>query len=132
MSDKPSTSLAGEIMQARKPRINVALPPREDLPDDAVTTRAREIGEKWGANTQLRPADAPAPEVSAKRQTEMVSVRFDFPAYVDEQLAVKAASTRGPSGGKITKTYLALKALKDAGYRVEDEDLIEDRRRNRK
>jgi hypothetical protein len=59
-------------------------------------------------------------------------VRFDFPDYVDEQLAVAAASTKGPSGGKITKTYLALKALKAAGYRVDDKDLIEDRRRTRK
>jgi hypothetical protein len=59
-------------------------------------------------------------------------VRFDFPDYVDQQLAVRAATTKGPSGGKVTKTYLALKALKDAGYRVDDVDLVEDRRREKR
>jgi hypothetical protein len=62
----------------------------------------------------------------------LVSSRFDFPNYLDEELAVRAASTKGPSGGKITKTYLVMLALKQAGYRVDEVDLIEDRRREKR
>ena len=119
-----------EIMGAGRRRVNVALPPRPELPDEAVEKGTRAIGEKWNANTQMRSERPPPP--SAPPPAKLVSVRFDFPDYVDEQLAVAAASTKGPSGGKITKTYLALKALRDAGYRVDDKDLIEDRRRLRK
>jgi hypothetical protein len=130
MSEKGADPLGDEIMgAASRRRVNVVLPPRPDLPVEAVEQGTRQLAEKWGANTQIRPAEPPPP---ADPPAPLVSVRFDFPDYVDEQLAVAAASTKGPSGGKITKTYLALKALKDAGYRVDDKDLIEDRRRIRK
>jgi hypothetical protein len=128
MSDKPNP-LADEILQARKPRLNVTLPPRQDLPDTMIEESSRRIGEKYGANTRLVPEKS-ADEVVPT--APLVSVRFDFPDYVDEQLAVRAATTKGPSGGKVTKTYLALRALKDAGYRVDDVDLVEDRRREKR
>jgi hypothetical protein len=131
MSEKPADPLGDEIMGAgARRRVNVSLPPRPELPEEAVEKGARALGERWGASTQMRPAEPPPPPVDPP--APLVSVRFDFPDYVDEQLAVAAASTKGPSGGKITKTYLALKALKEAGYRVDDKDLIEDRRRMRK
>lgn len=128
MSDKPS-SLADEIQQARKPRLNVTLPPRHEIPDEDIVARSHAIGEKWGAATQLLPK---VPEKPVIALAPLVSVRFDCPDYLDEELAVKAAGMRGPSGGKVTKTYLILQALKQAGYRVEDADLIEDRRRLRR
>jgi hypothetical protein len=128
MSDKPNP-LANEILQARKPRLNVTLPPRQDLPDAMIEESSRRIGEKYGANTRLVPEEPPEEVVPT---APLVSVRFDFPDYVDQQLAVRAATTKGPSGGKVTKTYLALKALKDAGYRVDDVDLVEDRRREKR
>jgi hypothetical protein len=123
-----SNPLANEILQARKPRLNVTLPPRRDLPDATIEESSRRIGEKYGANTRLVP-EKPTEELLPT--APLVSVRFDFPDYVDEQLAVRAATTKGPSGGKVTKTYLALRALKDAGYRVDDVDLVEDRRREK-
>jgi hypothetical protein len=125
MSDKPP-SLADEIKQARKPRLNVSLPPRQEIPDETIEARSHSIGEKWGSATQLLPKVPAKPPIPI---APLVSVRFDCPDYLDEELAVKAAGTRGPSGGKVTKTYLILQALKQAGYRVEDADLIEDRRR---
>ena len=125
MSDK-QPSLADEIQQARKPRLNVSLPPRQEIPDETIEARSQTIGEKWGSTTQLLPK---VPEKPAIHLAPLVSVRFDCPDYLDEELAVKAAGTRGPSGGKVTKTYLILLALKQAGYRVEDADLIEDRSR---
>ena len=47
MSDK-ANPLANEILQARKPRLNVALPPRQDLPDAMIEESSRKIGEKYG------------------------------------------------------------------------------------
>jgi hypothetical protein len=128
MSDKPN-SLADEIMQARKPRVNVALPPRQDLPDERVAENAREIGEKWNSTTQMV---AKEPIVSGPQPAPLVSARFDFPDYLDEEIALAAVKTKGPTGGKVTKTYIVLKALKDAGFTVQDIDMIEDRRRLRK
>jgi hypothetical protein len=128
MSEK-SPSLVDEIQQARKPRLNVSLPPRQEIPDEDIEARSHAIGEKWGSATQILPK---VREKVAMPVAPLVSVRFDCPDYLDEELAVKAAGTRGPSGGKVTKTYLILQALKQAGYRVEDADLIEDRRRLKK
>jgi hypothetical protein len=127
VSDKPNP-LADEIMQARK-RVKVDLPPRQDLPDDAVAENAREIGQKWGSATQILPKDAPP---AGPQAAPLVSSRFDFPDYLDEEIAIAAAKTKGPSGGKVTKTYIVLKALRQAGFHIEDVDMIEDRRRIRK
>jgi hypothetical protein len=125
MSDK-TPSLADEIRQARKPRLNVVLPPRGELPDEAIEQQARVIGEKWGSTTQLTSKE---PERVVEVPATFVSNRFDFPDYLDEALAVTAATTKGPRGEKrVTKTYLVLKALKEAGYPVKDVDLVADRR----
>ena len=53
MSDEARNSLVDEIRQAARPKRDLALPPRPDLPDTTVETRTREIGEKWGATTQM-------------------------------------------------------------------------------
>jgi hypothetical protein len=129
MSREPLPPISDEIRQAPKPRIDVTLKPRAELPDEAIEARSHAIGEKWGSVTHLPPKET---KEAPKPTAPLVSVRFDCPDYLDEELAVRAAGTRGPSGGKVTKTYLILQALKQAGYRVADSDLIEDRRRNRK
>ena len=78
----------------------------------------RGIGERWGAATHL-----PAPAEPMKSQAPLTSVRFDAPAYLDRELAMRAAAEG------VTKTYLILQALAGAGFRVEPEDLVPDRRR---
>jgi len=114
MTDNP---LANEIQRAGKQKLNVALPPRPEMPDDAVSARSREIGEKWGAATQLQPAERPAP---------LISVRFDCPDYLDRAISI-AAAEQG-----VTKTFLILKAMKLAGYELADVDLVADRRKVRR
>ena len=47
-----SNPLADEIRQARKPRLDLALPPRADVGDEAVEAHSREIGGIWGATTR--------------------------------------------------------------------------------
>ena len=112
MTENP---LADEIKQAAKPRLN--LKPRPEVTDEAVTDHSREIGAKWGANTQLVPQEQPAP---------LISVRFDCPDYLDRAIAVEAAQ-KG-----CTKTFLILNAMKQAGYEIADVDLVLDRRRSRR
>ena len=121
MSD--NNPLADEIREARKPRLNLALPPRPDVPDEAVETRSREIGEKWGATTQLVPN---LPEEPDEPPAPLISVRFDCPDYLDRAISVDAAQQ------DCTRTYLILKALKTAGYEINDRDLVVDRRKVRK
>lgn len=56
---------------------------------------------------------------------KMASLRLVIPAYLDNQLTQIAASKR------VTKRYLILKALSEAGYHIEKEDLVADKRRVR-
>ena len=119
MSD--DNPLADEIRQARKPRLNLALPPRPDVPDYTVDARARELGGKWGASTQI-----PTPSESAEPTAPLISIRFDCPDYLDRAISI-AAAERG-----VTKTYLILKALKADGFELRDIDLVIDRRKVRK
>ena len=55
----------------------------------------------------------------------MVSTRGYIPHYLDDELTIRVATQR------VTKTFLILDALKKAGYRVEESDLIQDRRQNK-
>jgi hypothetical protein len=122
MSDEVRNPLVDEIRQAARPKRDLALPPRPDLPDRTVETRAREIGEKWGAATQMVSSAQPEPEPIAP----LISVRFDCPDYLDTAISVKAAEQN------VTKTYLILRALKEAGYELRDVDLVVDRRKARR
>jgi hypothetical protein len=104
-----------------KAEADLVLPPRPELPDAAVETRTREIGEKWG----LRPR-------SYRRRSRNLSLlrhsslRFDCPDYLDTAISVKAAEQN------VTKTYLILKALKEVGYELREVDLVVDRRKARR
>jgi hypothetical protein len=131
MSDEVVDPLGDEIMgKGPRRRVNVTLPPRPDVPEETVEEGTRALAEKWKSTTQVKPTEPVVP--AGPPPAPLVSSRFDLPDYLDEQLAIKAATNRGPSGGRITKTYVLLKALKEAGFRVDDKDLIEDRRRLRK
>jgi hypothetical protein len=121
VSDK--NPLADEIREARKPRLNLSLPPRPDMPDETVEARTRQIGGKWGATTQLPPAAVSEPQ---EPTAPLISVRFDCPDYLDKKISV-AAAEQG-----VTKTYLILKALRTAGYELKDVDLVVDRRKARR
>jgi hypothetical protein len=123
MTDKPENPLASEILQARKPRLNVALPPRRVLPDDIVEAGSRAIGEKWGANTRIVPVPPAEPVEPA---APLVSVRFDCPDYLDRAISVDAAQEN------VTKTFMILRALQKAGYEIKNVDLVKDRRRSKR
>jgi hypothetical protein len=120
-----STKLPSITDEVRTPARKLALnlKPREDLPDGAVEARSREIGERWGSSTQIAPSEPPPPP---KVTAPLTSVRFDCPDYLDKALSVQAAEQG------VTKTYLILSALRQAGFRLEEADLVKDRRRWKK
>ena len=122
MTDFPP--IKDELRQDRKPRLDVSLKPRPELPDEAIAANSRTIGERYGSATSLPP---PTPVVEpAKPAAPLTSVRFDCPNYLDKELSVKAAELG------VTKTYLILQALGQVGYRLDEVDLVKDRRRLRK
>ena len=119
MTDFPP--LKDELRQVAKPRLDLNLKPKPEIPDQVVEANSRAIGERYGSTTSLPPAtEAPLPPAP---MAPLTSVRFDCPDYLDRELSVKAAEQG------VTKTYLILQALGQGGYRIDSVDLVKDRRR---
>ncbi|MBE7159429.1 MAG: hypothetical protein INR62_13530 [Rhodospirillales bacterium] len=130
MSKETFPPIGEEILSTPRPKLDVSLKPRQ-VPEEAITEGAKAIGEKWGSVTQLPPRQAapapePAPEPAAPDRSKWPSVRFECPPYLDRELTI-AAAQRGH-----TKTYLILKLLAENGFTVHPEDLVEDKRKQRK
>jgi len=106
--------------------------------DDAETERhVEEIIHTYGAHTQITPkkdwasaeanpaAAAPNLAPAPVRRTRYASFRVDLPEYLDQELTERSARERA------TKTFLIMQALQRAGYTVNPEDLVADRRKTR-
>lgn len=115
-----------------KPRLKKHTP--APVSDEEIEANSRQLGEKWGASTSiptdLPPPPPPAPAVEAPPAlpplAPVTSIRGYIPQYLDDELAVKAAERR------VTKTFLIMEALAKAGYRVEENDMVQDRRKRPK
>lgn len=99
--------------------------------DEEIEANSRLMGEKWGASTSVAaaaasPAAAPAPPPPLPPLAPVTSIRGYIPQYLDDELAVKAAERR------VTKTFLIMEALEKAGYHVEENDMVQDRRKRPK
>jgi hypothetical protein len=111
MSDFPP------IEDELRPKTKLKRHVNSETSDADIEANSRRLGEKWGAATRIdQEADAPPP-------APVVSIRGYIPDYLDADLAIKAAERR------VTKTFLIMEALAKAGYRLEDVDLIQDRRK---
>lgn len=120
MSKTVLPSIDDELAPAPRPKVNLKnLRPREPMADEDVAANSVAIGEKWGASTQL-PAVEPVVPLSP-----VISIRGYIPQYLDDELAMQAA------GRRVTKTFLILEALQKAGYRVDENDMVEDRRKSK-
>ncbi len=106
--------------------------------DDAETERhVEEITHTYGAHAQIVPkkdwasteaksaAAASSPAPTPARRTRYASFRVDLPEYLDQELTERSARERA------TKTFLIMQALQRAGYTVNPEDLVADRRKTR-
>lgn len=105
-------SLDGDLQPRR---LNLRAIQPGPVSDEAVTMNSRQIGGQWGAQTSL--------EVRPK--TPIASLRIEIPEYLDHALAMKAAADR------VTKQYLVLRALSAAGFKVEAQDMVEDKRKKK-
>lgn len=120
MSKEPLPSIESELAPAPRQRFDLkGLKPREPMADETVEANSHAIGTKWGASTQLPQVKAPVPIAP------VTSIRGYIPQYLDDELSIKAAERR------VTKTFLIMEALARAGYRIDEADLIQDRRRSR-
>lgn len=70
-------------------------------------------------------AASESPRQPAAPRTKYASFRVDLPEYLDQELTMRSARDR------VTKTYLIMEALRRAGYTVQADDLVTDRRKTR-
>ena len=117
MSKRELPPIANDLAPRRKIDLSAIRPNAAD--DEVVDSNSRKIGTEWGAQTSLGPADERGEAVP------MASLRIEVPEYLDRELAFRAVELR------TTKQYLVIKALRDGGFKVEEGDLVEDRRRSK-
>jgi hypothetical protein len=109
-----------------KPRKRVdlkAIRPKAQADDATIEENSRKLGSEWGASTSLQRAAPPAPAVE---RAPIASLRIEVPTYLDDELTQKAALQR------VTKQFLVLTALKQAGYHIADVDIVADKRKARR
>ena len=109
--------IGNELEAPRRPDLR-GLKPRGASDDAAIEANSQALGERWGASTSVRPAE-PAPAAP------VASLRLEIPDYLDNELALAAAQRR------VTKAFLVMSALAQAGYRIDPADLVPDRRKVR-
>lgn len=115
MTDFPS--LKDEL----RPRAKLKRHTDNPATDEQIEANSRLMGEKWGASTSI-----PAPEPPPVPLARVVSIRGYIPHYLDDELTRTAAERR------VTKTFLIMEALAKAGYRVDEQDMVQDRRKRQK
>jgi hypothetical protein len=120
--NKAALPSIGDELVPRK-RVDLKSIKSADVDDAEVTENSRKLGTEWGAQTSL----TPTPEPEAERpKVPLASLRIEVPDYLDRELALKAVDQR------VTKQYLVMKALQAAGYKLDDADLVEDKRKQKK
>jgi hypothetical protein len=123
MSNKSALPPIDADLEHPRQRVDLkAIRPKGQADDATIEENSRRLGSEWGASTSLQP---PAPEPTAVR-APLASLRIEVPAYLDDELTQKAASQR------VTKQYLVLTALRQAGYHIDDADIVADKRKARR
>ena len=112
-------------LRGRERRVDLkAIRQRGDADDATIEENSRLLGNEWGASTSLqRVQPSAAPPIT---RAPVASLRIEVPVYLDDALTREAAEKR------VTKQYLVLTALRKAGYRIDDTDLVADKRKVRR
>jgi hypothetical protein len=121
MSAKPALPPIDAELEHPRKRVDLkSIRPKDAADDETVEENSRRLGSEWGALTTLKPPSQsePAPPLA--------SLRIEVPAYLDDELTQKAAAQR------VTKQFLVLTALRQAGYHIRDADLVADKRKARR
>jgi hypothetical protein len=125
MTSKTLPPIDEELKGERK-RIDLkAIRPKTDADDATIEENSRRIGNEWGASTSLQRVQ-PSASAPAVARAAVASLRIEVPVYLDDELTREAAAKR------VTKQYLVLTALRQAGYRIDDADLVADKRKTRR
>jgi|SRR5271163_4788464 len=109
---KPALPSISEDLTPRK-RVDLRAIRPVHVDDEVVAQNSQQIGKEWG----VRSGEA------TQAKVPLASLRIEVPEYLDRELAFKAVEQR------VTKQFLVVKALQAAGYRVDDADLVEDKRK---
>ncbi len=122
LAQKPKKAMEGEgsvSIQPLRPSLrgSIAKQPFDDAEDEQITQIAVKVARGHKGFTSAQDA---LPE-----KIEMERLTLAIPAATGQDLAEKAAKSR------VTKTYLILKALKEAGFDVPMAALIPDGRSRR-
>lgn len=126
MSGKPVLPPIDDELERPRQRVNLrAIRPKGQADDNTVEENSRRLGSEWSASTSLPGGESISSALDASRPP-LASLRIEVPAYLDDELTQKAAAQR------VTKQFLVLTALRQAGYHIEDADLVADKRRARR
>ena len=121
MTNKPVLPSIDDELRRERKRVDLkAIRPKGDADDATIDQNSRLLGNEWGASTTLKPVKPPVV------RAPVASLRIEVPVYLDDELTREAAEKR------VTKQYLVLTALRSAGYRIDDADLIADKRKARR
>ena len=98
----------------------------DDEEDSRILAAADQLSARHSALRDGSPSTAALPRPSpVLGPTVMASWKLVVPDYLDRELSRSAAERR------VSKGFLVLEALAQAGYEIRPEDLIGDRRRKR-
>jgi hypothetical protein len=121
MSAKPALPPIDAELEHPRKRVDLkSIRPKATADDETVEENSRRLGSEWGASTTLKPPPQSEPV------PPLASLRVEVPAYLDDELTQKAAAQR------VTKQFLVLTALRQAGYHIRDADLVADKRKARR
>jgi hypothetical protein len=124
MTNKTLPPIDDEL-RGRERRVDLkAIRQKGDADDSTIEENSRLLGNEWGASTSLQRTQPPASPPPVAR-APVASLRIEVPVYLDDALTREAAEKR------VTKQYLVLTALRQAGYRIDDADLVADKRKAR-
>jgi hypothetical protein len=125
MTNKTLPPIDDELRGERR-RVDLkSIRPKGGADDAMIEENSRLLGNEWGASTSLQRAQPPMP-IPPVTRAPVASLRIEVPVYLDNALTREAAEKR------VTKQYLVLTALRAAGYRVDDGDLVADKRKARR
>jgi hypothetical protein len=125
MSNKTLPPIDDELRGERKRLDLKSIRSKGEADDATIEENSRLLGNEWGASTSLQRTQQPASPPPVVR-APVASLRIEVPVYLDNELTREAAEKR------VTKQYLVLTALRRAGYRIDDADLVADKRKARR
>jgi hypothetical protein len=125
MSNKTLPPIDDELRGERRRLDLKSIRSKSEADDATIEENSRLLGNEWGASTSLQRTQQPASPSPVVR-APVASLRIEVPVYLDNELTREAAEKR------VTKQYLVLTALRQAGYRIDDADLVADKRKARR